>query len=144
MEINKKNNNSSFGGQGAVRAKKHLGQHFLGDANIAEKIADTLSFQGYDHLLEIGPGTGMLTKFLLQKEIDLHVIELDAESVIYLQQHYSQLEGKIHQNDFLKFDLQQIFKGEQFAIIGNFPYNISTQIVFKMLELREYVPEFSG
>lgn len=149
MKNQKKNNNSPFGGKGAgkgagVRAKKHLGQHFLKDANIAENIAGTLSFEGYDHLLEIGPGTGMLTKFLLQKNIDLHVIELDAESVTYLQQHYPQLEGKIHEKDFLKIDLQQIFKREQFAIIGNFPYNISTQIVFKMLELREYVPEFSG
>ncbi|GAB2763593.1 16S rRNA (adenine(1518)-N(6)/adenine(1519)-N(6))-dimethyltransferase RsmA [Salinimicrobium soli] len=130
--------------EGEVRAKKHLGQHFLKDEDVAEKIGDTLSYSGYKHVLEIGPGMGVLTKYILRKEIDVHVIEIDTESVAYLQEHYPQLQGKVHEKDFLKHDLSEIFGQEQFAIIGNFPYNISTQIVFKMLELRQYIPEFSG
>lgn len=128
----------------AVRAKKHLGQHFLTDENIAEKIADTLSYDGYDKVLEIGPGMGVLTKYLLKKDVEVHVIEIDTESVEYLENNYLHLRGRIHEKDFLKHDLQQIFKDEQVAIIGNFPYNISTQIVFKVLEYRDQIPEFSG
>lgn len=127
-----------------VRAKKHLGQHFLKDENVARRIADTLSYKGYPYVLEIGPGMGVLTKYLLEKEPELHVVEIDTESVAYLQEHYPKLQGKIHEKDFLKYDITTVFKGAQFAIIGNFPYNISSQIVFKMLELREYIPEFSG
>ncbi|PTX44782.1 16S rRNA (adenine1518-N6/adenine1519-N6)-dimethyltransferase [Christiangramia gaetbulicola] len=127
-----------------VRAKKHLGQHFLTDENIASKIADTLSYEGYDKVLEIGPGMGVLTKYLLEKKSEIHVIEIDTESVEYLESNYLHLRGRIHEKDFLKHDLSQIFRDEQFAIIGNFPYNISTQIVFKVLELREQIPEFSG
>jgi 16S rRNA (adenine1518-N6/adenine1519-N6)-dimethyltransferase len=130
--------------EGDVKAKKHLGQHFLTDESVAEKIADTLSYNGYSHVLEIGPGMGVLTKYLLKKEPEIHVIEIDRESVAYLHEHYPALEGKIHEKDFLKYDIGEIFGRDQFAIIGNFPYNISTQIVFKMLELREYIPEFSG
>lgn len=143
---NRINYNSPFEneGAGAVRAKKYLGQHFLKDEEIAERIAATLSYAGYGLLLEIGPGMGVLTKYLLQKDVELHVIEIDPESVAYLRQHYPNLEGKIHEKDFLKSNVQQIFGGKQFAIIGNFPYNISTQIVFRMLELREFIPEFSG
>lgn len=129
---------------GEVRAKKHLGQHFLKDENVASKIADTLSYSGYDHVLEIGPGMGVLTKYLLKKNTDVHVIEIDTESVAYLHEHYPALEGKIHEKDFLKYDISEVFGKDQFAIIGNFPYNISSQIVFKMLELRELIPEFSG
>ncbi len=127
-----------------VRAKKHLGQHFLTDENIASKIADTLSFEGYEKVLEIGPGMGVLTKYLLEKKAEIHVIEIDTESVEYLESNYLHLRGRIHEKDFLKHDLSQIFRNEQFAIIGNFPYNISTQIVFKVLELRDQIPEFSG
>ncbi len=127
-----------------VRAKKHLGQHFLTDENIAEKIAGTLSYKDYDKILEIGPGMGVLTKYLLKKNTEVHVIEIDAESVEYLENNYLHLRGRIHEKDFLRHDLQQIFQDEQFAIIGNFPYNISTQIVFKVLEFREQIPEFSG
>ncbi|MFD2517546.1 16S rRNA (adenine(1518)-N(6)/adenine(1519)-N(6))-dimethyltransferase RsmA [Salinimicrobium flavum] len=130
--------------QGEVRAKKYLGQHFLRDEDVASKIADTLTYKGYDHVLEIGPGMGVLTKYLLKKEIDVQVIEIDTESVVYLQENYPVLEGKIHEKDFLKYDVSEIFGMDEFAIIGNFPYNISTQIVFKMLELRNYIPEFSG
>ncbi|WP_029037595.1 16S rRNA (adenine(1518)-N(6)/adenine(1519)-N(6))-dimethyltransferase RsmA [Salinimicrobium xinjiangense] len=130
--------------EGDVKAKKHLGQHFLTDESVAEKIADTLSYSGYSHVLEIGPGMGVLTKYLLRKDTDIHVIEIDRESVAYLHEHYPSLAGKIHEKDFLKSDISEIFGQDQFAIIGNFPYNISTQIVFKMLELRNYIPEFSG
>lgn len=126
-----------------VKAKKHLGQHFLKDLNIAQKIADTLSLQNYHKVVEIGPGMGVLTQFLLQKNTDVFVVEIDRESVAYLEAHYPQLQGKIIANDFLKYDIATNM-GEPFAIIGNFPYNISTQIVFKLLELREWVPEFSG
>ena len=127
-----------------VRAKKHLGQHFLTDENIASKIADTLSYEGYEKVLEIGPGMGVLTKYLLEKESEIHVIEIDSESVEFLESNYLHLRGRIHEKDFLKFDLSEIFRDEQYAIIGNFPYNISTQIVFKVLELRDQIPEFSG
>ena len=130
--------------EGDVRAKKHLGQHFLIDESVAQRIADTLSYLGYSQVLEIGPGMGVLTKYLLKKPVEVHVIEIDRESVAHLGEHYPALEGKIHEKDFLKYDVQEISGQEQFAIIGNFPYNISSQIVFKMLELREFIPEFSG
>ncbi|MBS7787780.1 16S rRNA (adenine(1518)-N(6)/adenine(1519)-N(6))-dimethyltransferase RsmA [Flavobacterium sp. CYK-55] len=127
-----------------VTAKKHLGQHFLKDENIAAKIADTLTLEGYNKVLEIGPGMGVLTKYLLEKSIDTYVIEIDAESVEYLQQHYPKLHGKILSKDFLKYNINEVFDGAPLAIIGNFPYNISSQIVFKTLELRAQIPEFSG
>ena len=127
-----------------VKAKKHLGQHFLRDENIAKKIANTLSFSGYKKVLEIGPGMGVLTKYLLQKDITTYVIEIDSESVEYLQSNFLNLAPRIIEKNFLKYDLNEIFSESQFAIIGNFPYNISTQIVFKTLEMREQIPEFSG
>jgi 16S rRNA (adenine1518-N6/adenine1519-N6)-dimethyltransferase len=127
-----------------VKAKKYLGQHFLNDEIIAQKIADTLSLKGYNTILEIGPGMGVLTKYLLQKDVTTHVIEIDTESVAYLQANYLNLASRIIEKDFLKYDLNEVFKGESFAIIGNFPYNISTQIVFKTLEMRHQIPEFSG
>ncbi len=127
-----------------VKAKKHLGQHFLNDENIARKIADTLSLKGYDKVLEIGPGMGVLTKYLLEKPVDTYVIEIDTESVEYLKSHYLKLSNKIISKDFLKYDLVEVFGKEPLAIIGNFPYNISSQIVFKMLEMRSQVPEFAG
>jgi len=127
-----------------VRPKKHLGQHFLKDENIAQKIANTLSFKGYQNVLEIGPGTGVLTKYLLEKNTTTHVIELDTESVEFLKHNYLTLSNRIYEADFLKVDLSKIFGHQPFAIIGNFPYNISSQIVFKTLDLRAQVPEFSG
>jgi len=127
-----------------VKAKKYLGQHFLNDENIAKKIAETLSYKGYDHILEIGPGMGVLTKYLLQKEVTAHVIEIDTESVEYLKINYPSLTDYIIGQDFLKYNLKQIFNDEPFAIIGNFPYNISSQILFKVLEMRDQIPEFSG
>lgn len=137
----------------SVRAKKHLGQHFLTDENIAKKIADSLTGQRYKNVLEIGPGMGVLTKYLLEKDSKVTVLELDSESVTYLQEtfpiehiklnttkeHFQIIEG-----DFLKQNLNQLFDGNPIAIIGNFPYNISSQIVFKAIENRDIVPEFSG
>jgi len=127
-----------------VKAKKHLGQHFLTDESIAERIADSLSLTDYNHVLEIGPGMGVLTKYLLKKDITTHVIEIDTESVDYLKVNFLNLGNRIIEKDFLKYDLTQIFNKEPFAIIGNFPYNISSQILFKTLEMRDQIPEFSG
>ncbi|NVJ88464.1 MAG: 16S rRNA (adenine(1518)-N(6)/adenine(1519)-N(6))-dimethyltransferase RsmA [Flavobacteriaceae bacterium] len=137
----------------SVRAKKHLGQHFLKDQNIAKKIADALTETNYNHVLEIGPGMGVLTKFLLQKKVKVSVFEIDTESVHYLQEvfpvenvnlntskeHFNVIEG-----DFLIANLNQYFKNQQIAVIGNYPYNISSQIVFKIIENRGMVSEFSG
>ena len=127
-----------------VKAKKHLGQHFLKDESIAKAIADTINLEGYDDVLEIGPGMGVLTKYLLDKPITTYVIEIDIESVDYLDANYPKLKDKIISKDFLRYDINEVFQGKQFAIIGNFPYNISTQIVFKTLELKHQIPEFAG
>ncbi len=134
-----------------VRAKKYLGQHFLKDEEIAKKIAETLSFSGYEYVLEIGPGTGVLTKYLLSKPVRLVALELDRESVHFLRSDFLQLHTtvsdtdlEIVEGDFLKYDVLSLFHGKQFAIIGNFPYNISSQILFKVLEWRDYIPEFAG
>jgi 16S rRNA (adenine1518-N6/adenine1519-N6)-dimethyltransferase len=127
-----------------VKAKKHLGQHFLKDESIAQRIADTLNLDGYNEVLEIGPGMGVLTKYLLDKPINTYVIEIDSESVVYLEENFPKLKGKIIAKDFLKYNINEVFDGKQFAIIGNFPYNISTQIVFKALEYRNQIPEFAG
>ncbi|GMN10414.1 16S rRNA (adenine(1518)-N(6)/adenine(1519)-N(6)) -dimethyltransferase RsmA [Croceitalea sp. MTPC9] len=137
----------------SVKAKKHLGQHFLKDEKIAQQIADTLSLEGYNNVIEVGPGTGVLTKYLLMRDMDLVAMDLDAESIVYLNHSFPLEHPKVLQQnsrlnvleaDFLKFDLKQLYGDEQFAVTGNFPYNISTQIVFKMLEMRQQVPEFSG
>ena len=128
----------------SIRAKKHFGQHFLKDEQIAQKIADSLTEKGYKNVLEIGPGMGVLTKYLLQKKLTTYVIEIDPESVEYLKVHYLNLADRIIQNDFLKMNLSDYFKEETIASIGNFPYNISTQIVFKALENRDQIPEFTG
>lgn len=136
-----------------VKAKKHLGQHFLKDEEIAEKIANTLSLDGYRNVVEIGPGTGVLTKHLLKQDMKLVAMDLDTDSIVYLNnnfplEHAEVMSGKstlqVIKGDFLKYDISTLFGDEQFAITGNFPYNISTQIVFKMLEIKEQVPEFSG
>lgn len=134
-----------------VRAKKFLGQHFLKDENTARRIGDTLDGQAVKNVLEIGPGTGVLTKYLLKKDLNLKVMELDRESVAYLEEDFkldhpviSSKEFDIIEADFLKYDLDDLFPTEEFSIIGNFPYNISSQIVFKTLENRERIPFFSG
>jgi 16S rRNA (adenine1518-N6/adenine1519-N6)-dimethyltransferase len=126
-----------------VRAKKHLGQHFLKDEQIASDIANSLTENGYNTVLEIGPGMGVMTKYLLEKDYTTHVVEIDTESVAYLQNTYLNLTPIIISQDFLKMNLSEYFQ-KQFAIVGNFPYNISTQIVFKVLEYRDLIPEFSG
>ena len=125
----------------SVKAKKYLGQHFLRDENIAEKIAAALTGKGYDTVLEIGPGMGVLTKYLLRKDFTTYVIEIDKESVEYLQAHYLNLSERIIAEDFLKINMADYFQDKPTAIIGNFPYNISTQIVFKTLENKHQVPE---
>jgi 16S rRNA (adenine1518-N6/adenine1519-N6)-dimethyltransferase len=127
-----------------VKAKKHLGQHFLKDEGIARSIAEVLTGNGYAKVLEIGPGMGVLTKYLLQKDYETSVVEIDKESVLYLEQNYKTLHGRIYPADFLKLDLKDYFNTEQVAIIGNFPYNISSQIVFKTIENRYQIPEFAG
>jgi 16S rRNA (adenine1518-N6/adenine1519-N6)-dimethyltransferase len=128
-----------------VRAKKHLGQHFLKNEGIAKDIADTLiKSSEYSKVLEIGPGMGVLTKYLLEKDFETYVIEIDTESVEYLSANYLKLSNRIIEKDFLKYNINEVLNDEPFAIIGNFPYNISTQIVFKTLEMKKQVPEFSG
>ncbi|RHR55661.1 16S rRNA (adenine(1518)-N(6)/adenine(1519)-N(6))-dimethyltransferase RsmA [Parabacteroides sp. AF17-28] len=126
-----------------VKPKKALGQHFLKDLQIAERIADTLSDYKQLPVLEIGPGMGVLTQFLLEKGHDLTVVELDLESVDYLEQNFPALEGKILAEDFLRLDLSKLFSG-QFCVIGNYPYNISSQIFFKVLDYKEHIPCCSG
>ena len=130
-----------------VRAKKFLGQHFLKDESIAEKIAMSLTGE-VRNVLEIGPGMGVLTKYLVEnKDINFWAVELDGESVEYLHQHYPSL--KVFEGDFLKLDISQLFPSQEggcepFAVIGNFPYNISSQILFKVFEHRNQVPELVG
>jgi 16S rRNA (adenine1518-N6/adenine1519-N6)-dimethyltransferase len=127
-----------------VRPKKHLGQHFLKDQNIAAKIADALMGHGnYKHLLEVGPGTGVLTQFLLQKEYEVHAVEMDSESVVYLKRNFIQLTDNLIEGDFLKLDFDELTEGP-LCVIGNFPYNISSQIFFKVLDNRNKVPECIG
>ncbi len=137
----------------SVKAKKHLGQHFLTDERIAKNIADALIGENYNNVLEIGPGMGVLTKYLLQKKAKVTVMELDRDSVAYLHETFplehiqlntSKEKFDIIEGDFLKKNLSEIFNKEQVAIIGNFPYNISSQIVFKAIENRAFVPEFAG
>lgn len=126
-----------------VRAKKHLGQHFLTDQNIARNIVDSLSFEGYKKVLEVGPGMGVLTKFLLEKDSELYVAEIDQESIVYLKKHYPKLEEQHFVGDFLKINIPEVFN-EELAVIGNFPYNISSQILFKIIDNFQFVPEMSG
>lgn len=124
-----------------VQPKKRLGQHFLKDENIAAKIVDSLTFKST--VLEVGPGTGVLTKYLINTAGNLKLIEIDKESVEYLKMNFPEFFDNIIEADFLKFDLSAIFP-DQFAIIGNFPYNISSQIFFKIIEYRRLIPEAVG
>ncbi|MEC7754163.1 MAG: 16S rRNA (adenine(1518)-N(6)/adenine(1519)-N(6))-dimethyltransferase RsmA [Bacteroidota bacterium] len=124
-----------------VRPKKHLGQHFLKDLSIAERIANGLTGHGnYRSVLEVGPGTGVLTQFLLKGEHNTWVIDIDKESIAYLHEHFPELQQHIIDGDFLKYNFLD-HTGEPLAIIGNFPYNISSQIFFRILEMRNQVPE---
>lgn len=130
----------------SVKPKKHLGQHFLTDKNMCRKISDQFqSHNDCNNVLEIGPGMGALTDFLLKrKELNVKVMEIDRDSVEYLEAHKPALEGNIYSSDFLKTDISQLFDGERFGVVGNFPYNISSQIIFKCIDNRDLVPEIMG
>lgn len=128
----------------SVKAKKHLGQHFLTDENIARKIANGLHFEGYQKVLEVGPGMGVLTKYLLEKDTETFVAEIDTESIIYLKEYYPKLTDKYFTGDFLKLNFSEVFPNEQIGIIGNFPYNISSQILFHIIENYQQIPEMTG
>ena len=125
-----------------VRAKKFLGQHFLKDLTVAQRIAETISS---GRVLEIGPGMGVLTQFLLKNpNIDLTAIEIDRESVAYLNEHFPKLRENILGEDFLRMDLTKVFDGKQFVLTGNYPYDISSQIFFKMLDNKDLIPCCTG
>lgn len=129
----------------SVKAKKHLGQHFITDKNICHKIAKQYkSHQNCSKVLEIGPGMGALTTFLIEEGLDVSVMDIDSESIEYLKQNFPELNGKIYDADFLKTDLTSIMGNEPFGIVGNFPYNISSQILFKCIEYRNQIPEIMG
>lgn len=125
-----------------VKPKKALGQHFLTDLNVARRIADTLDDHSSLPALEVGPGMGVLTQFLLEKKLDLTVVELDSESVAWLKTHFEGL--KIVEGDFLNLDLAQLMGNEPFTVIGNYPYNISSQIFFHILDYKDLIPCCSG
>lgn len=129
-----------------VRAKKHLGQHFLTNESIALDIVEGLTnTELYKEVLEVGPGMGVLTNFLLEKtSFNTSVIDIDTESIAYLNKQYPQLSERIIEGDFLKLNFNELFEGQKFAVIGNFPYNISTEILFKILDNKEQVPEVVG
>jgi len=129
-----------------LKAKKSFGQHFLNREEIAERIANSLTTNTElaPLVLEVGPGKGMLTKYLLAKTASLKVVEADVDMVNYLQKYYPQLQDNIISGDFLKVDLAKVFEGQAFGLIGNFPYNISSQIFFHMIKFRPYVPEMVG
>lgn len=129
-----------------LRPKKHLGQHFLHDDNIARKVAASLTgYGGYSHVLEVGPGTGALTKWLINNPAYSWAgVDVDIDSVAFLQDSLKAFNPHIIHDDFLKLDLNKCFDGDSFAVIGNFPYNISSQILFKVLEYRHLVPELVG
>ena len=127
-----------------VQPKKRLGQHFLTDMTIAQQIADTIDVTAGLPVLEIGPGMGALTQFLLQKERELRVVEIDGESTAYLKKYFPPLRGSIIEDDFLRMDLGKLFEGRPFVLTGNYPYNISSQIFFKLLDYREQIPCCTG
>ncbi|WP_447951268.1 16S rRNA (adenine(1518)-N(6)/adenine(1519)-N(6))-dimethyltransferase RsmA [Chryseobacterium koreense] len=126
-----------------VKAKKHLGQHFLTDENIARKIVEGLSFENYRQVLEVGPGMGVLTKYLLEKDAETFVAEIDLESIDYLKKHFPKLQDQHFIGDFLKVNINDVFE-DQIAVIGNFPYNISSQILFKIIDHYGQIPEMVG
>lgn len=126
-----------------VKAKKHLGQHFLTDENIAAKIVEGLSFSPYKDVLEVGPGMGVLTKYLLEKDQKIWLAEIDNESITYLKDNYFKLSENSFIGDFLKTDFS-FTEGRELAVIGNFPYNISSQILFHIIENYTLIPEMVG
>lgn len=125
-----------------VKPKKHLGQHFITDFSVCEKISEAITFhESYKHLLEVGPGTGAVTRFLLEVDASLKVAEVDTDSIKYLNEHYPDLE--VLNQDILKADLDELYN-EQVGIVGNFPYHISTQIMFTVLKYKHLIPEVVG
>ena len=128
-----------------VRPKKNLGQHFLTDLNIAKRIADTVDEPYADlPVLEVGPGMGVMTQYLVEKPRPLKVVEIDRESVAYLQEHFPRLYNNIIGGDFLRMDLHDVFDGQPFVLTGNYPYDISSQIFFKMLDNKDLIPCCTG
>ena len=128
----------------SVKPKKSLGQHFLKDLKIAQDIADTVDACPNIPVLEVGPGMGVMTQFLIQKDRPVKVVEIDYESVAYLKEAFPALQGNILEQDFLKMDLREVFGGSSFVLTGNYPYNISSQIFFKMLDYKELIPCCTG
>lgn len=127
-----------------VKPKKNLGQHFLTDLNIAKRIADTVDACPDIPVLEIGPGMGVLTQYLVEKPREVKAVEIDSESVRYLHEHFPKLRDNIIGEDFLRMDLQKIFDGRPFVLTGNYPYDISSQIFFKMLDYKDLIPCCTG
>lgn len=127
-----------------VRPKKNLGQHFLTDLGIARRIADTVDAYPDIPVLEIGPGMGVMTQFLYPKDREFKCVEIDRESVAYLQEAFPRLQGGIIGDDFLRMNLNEVFDGRQFVLTGNYPYDISSQIFFKMLDNKELIPCCTG
>lgn len=124
-----------------VRAKKSLGQHFLTDLGVARRIVDSLAISDGGKVLEIGPGMGVLSQYLLEREdIDLTMVEIDSESVVYLLKHFEKAAGRVIEGDYLRLNVAKLFDGS-YRVIGNFPYNISSQIFFKILDDKDLVPE---
>ena len=135
----------NFAAMKQVRPKKNLGQHFLTDLSIAKRIADTVD-EPYANLpvLEVGPGMGVMTQYLVEKPRPLKVVEIDRESVAYLNENFPKLRENILGADFLRMDLNEVFGGQQFVLTGNYPYDISSQIFFKMLDNRDLIPCCTG
>ena len=127
-----------------VRPKKNLGQHFLIDLGIAKRIADTVDAYPDIPVLEVGPGMGVMTQYLVDKPRDLKVVEIDRESVAYLNEHFPRLQQNIIGADFLRMSLDDVFDGRQFVLTGNYPYDISSQIFFKMIDNKDLIPCCTG
>ena len=127
-----------------VRPKKNLGQHFLTDLSIAKRIADTVDACPDIPVLEVGPGMGVMTQYIVEKPRPFKVVEIDRESVAYLNEHFPKLRENILGEDFLRMDLKEVFGGEQFVLTGNYPYDISSQIFFKMIDNRDLIPCCTG
>lgn len=127
-----------------VRPKKNLGQHFLTDLDIARRIADTVDACPDLPVLEVGPGMGVLTQYLIEKPREVRVVEIDRESVVYLNEHFPRLRDNIIGEDFLRMDLTRLFGGGQFVLTGNYPYDISSQIFFKMIDNKDLIPCCTG
>lgn len=129
----------------SVKPKKHLGQHFLNDETVCQRMAALLENQAdFQKVIEVGPGMGALTKYLLQSDKEIHVVEIDEESVDYLYENYPELRKNIHSRDFLREDLSAMMGNQPFAVFGNFPYNISSQILFKVLDFKDEIPLVVG